>query len=101
MAGQERERELNALDGVWEVHRTGGALPPMRGIVRKRIANGRGTTFAAGVPFPFVVDGLSLRYPFGLVDELVPDGADAFDGTAKLFGRPVGTFRMIRDLSDR
>ncbi|HET8750905.1 MAG TPA: hypothetical protein VFM43_00090 [Gaiellaceae bacterium] len=100
MAGQE-DRELNALDGVWEVRRTGGALPPMRGIVRKRIANGRGTTVAAGVPFPFVVDGLSLRYPFGLVDELVPDGADAFEGTARLFGRSVGTFRMIRDLSDR
>jgi hypothetical protein len=101
MAGQEQGRELNELDGVWDVRRTGGALPPMRGIVRKRISDGRGTTVAAGVPFPFVVEGLSLRYPFGLVDELVPDGSDAFEGTAKLFGRPVGTFRMTRDLSDR
>lgn len=86
----------NDLDGIWDVHRTGGALPPMRGIVHKRIANGRGWTIAAGVPFPFVLAGLSLRYPFGLVDELVADGSDTYDGTAKLFGRTVGTFRMTR-----
>ena len=86
----------NGLDGVWDVHRTGGALPPMRGIVRKRIENGRGFTVAAGVRFPFVVEGLSLRYSFGLVDELAPDGRDAFDGTARLFGRKVGRFRMTR-----
>ena len=91
----------NELDGVWDVHRTGGALPPMRGLVRKRIEHGRGWTIALGVRLPFVVDGLSLRYPFGLVDELVPDGADAFDGTARLFGRPVGTFRMTRASSER
>lgn len=86
----------SALDGVWDVHRTGGALPPMRGIVRKRIENGRGWTIAAGVRFPFVVEGLSLRYPFGLVDDLVPDGADAYAGAATLFGRTVGTFRLTR-----
>jgi hypothetical protein len=39
---------------------------------------------------------LSLRYAFGLVDELVPNGPDAYDGTARLFGRPVGTFRLTR-----
>ena len=83
------------LDGDWDVHRTGGALPPLSG-VRKRIANGRGSTVAAGVGVPFVVDGLSLRYPFGLVDELVPDGPDAYDGVARLFGRRLGTFRMTR-----
>lgn len=68
----------------------------MRGLVRKRIENGRGWTIAAGVRFPFVVVGLALRYPFGLVDELVPDGSDAYNGTAKLFDRTVGTFRMTR-----
>lgn len=68
----------------------------MRGIVRKRIENGRGWTSAAGVRLPFVVEGLSLRYPVGLVDELVPAGPDAYDGTARLFGQQVGTFRMTR-----
>ena len=90
------EQELNELDGVWNIRRTGGALPPLRGFVRKQIVDGRGSTVAAGVRFPFVVEGLSLRYPFGLVDELVPDGADAYDGTARLFGRRLGTFRMTR-----
>lgn len=68
----------------------------MRGIVRKRIENGRGWTIAAGVRVPFVVDELSLRYPFALVDELVPDGPDAYAGTATLFGRTIGTFRLTR-----
>jgi hypothetical protein len=84
------------LDGVWDLHRTSGVLPPMRGIVRKQIENGRGWTIAAGVRLPFVVDGLSLRYPFGLVDDLAPDGLGAYVGTAKLFGRTVETFRMTR-----
>ena len=88
---------MSGLDGVWDVRRTGGALPPMRGIVRKRIENGRGWTIAAGVRIPFEVDGPSLRYPLGrLVDELAPDGLDAYAGTTKLFGRTLGTFRLTR-----
>lgn len=93
MAG--RQQGLS-LDGVWEVRRTGGALPPLQGVVRKRIAGDRGSTIVAGVGVPFVVDGLSLRYPFAVVDDLVPSGPDAYDGTARLFGRAVGTFRMTR-----
>jgi len=84
------------LDGVWDVHRTGGALPPMHGVVCKWIEGGRGWTIAFGVRLPFVVDGLSLRYPLGLVDELVPSGPDAYAGTTRLFGRTVGTFRLTR-----
>lgn len=91
----------NDLDGVWDVHRTGGALPPMRGVVRKRIEHGRGWTVALGIRLTFTVDGLSLRYPFGLVDELVPDGPDAYDGTTRLLGHTVGTFRLIRATSTR
>jgi hypothetical protein len=68
----------------------------MRGIVRKRIENGRGWTIALGVRVPFVVDGLALRYPLGLVDEHVPNGPDAYDGTTRLCGRTVGTFRLTR-----
>ena len=91
----------NELEGLWDVHRTGGALPPMRGIVRKRIEDGRGWTTALGVRLPFVVDGLSRRYPVGLVDELAPNGPAAYAGTAKLFGRTVGTFRLTRATSPR
>jgi hypothetical protein len=86
----------NGLDGVWDVQRTGGALPPMRGIVHKRIEGGRGRTIAAGIRIPFVVEGLTLRYPFGVVDELVPAGPDEYAGTTKLLGRRLGTFRMTR-----
>lgn len=68
----------------------------MRGIVHKRIEDGRGRTVVAGVSLPFMVEGLLLRYPFGLVDALTPDGPDAFDGVALLVGIRVGTFRMTR-----
>ena len=68
----------------------------MRGIVRKRIEGSRGWTIALGVRVPFVVDGLSLRYPAGVVDELVPEGPDAYGGTTRLSGRTIGTFRLIR-----
>lgn len=92
------------LDGEWEVQRTGGLLPPMRGLVRKQIDGARGRTVAAGIPMPFDVVGPQLRYRaplVGLVDELVHDGPDACDGTAFLFGRRVGTFRMTRATAGR
>jgi ferritin-like metal-binding protein YciE len=85
------------LDGVWDVERTSGALPPMLG-VRKRIAGTRGVTLPPGrMPgLPFTVeDGRRLvyRFPRGLVDEVEPDG-DGFTGRAVLFGREVGRFVM-------
>jgi ferritin-like metal-binding protein YciE len=86
------------LDGVWEVKRTGGFLPPMTG-VRKRISGMRGTTRvgdAVGVPFEVV--GLELRYrpPFnGFVDVLTPAAA-GFHGRATFRGREFGRFELTR-----
>jgi len=87
------------VDGEWEVRRTGGFLPPMSGLVRKRISGDRGWTIVGGMRVPFDVVGRELRYRFpfqGLVDVLVPEGEDAYAGTATLFGRRIGTFRMRR-----
>jgi hypothetical protein len=77
------------MNGEWALDRTAG-------LVRKRIEGTRGWTIVAGVRIPFRVDGNRLRYPFPLVDELTRDGPDAYSGTAKLLGVPVGRFRMRR-----
>ena len=90
---------MGSLDGVWNVERTGGLLPPLLG-VRKRIAGPRGQTSLGRLPgVSFDVDGLSLRYraPFaGLVDVLEPVGDDAYRGRATFRGRQLGTFVMRR-----
>jgi ferritin-like metal-binding protein YciE len=89
-----------SLDGLWDVERTGGALPPLYG-VRKRIAGTHGVTQAGPLPpmrFAVETGGRRLRYraPFiGLVDELEPDGA-GYSGRALLFGRELGRFVMRR-----
>jgi ferritin-like metal-binding protein YciE len=87
------------LDGVWEVQRVSGAVPPMLG-VRKRIHGTRGSTLVAGgrVAVPFDVVGMELHYraPFvGFVDRLEPDG-DGFRGTWTFRGRELGRFAMMR-----
>ncbi|MDX6509529.1 MAG: uncharacterized protein QOG81_1281 [Gaiellaceae bacterium] len=85
------------LDGMWNVERIGGALPPMNG-VRKRIEGNRGVTLAGPVRMRFEVRGLELRYraPFaGLVDLLEPDG-DGYRGRATFLGREFGRFRLRR-----
>jgi ferritin-like metal-binding protein YciE len=88
------------LDGVWEVERTGGALPPLYG-VRKRIAGRTGVTKAGRLPpmrFDVEAGGRRLRYraPFmGLVDELEPE-AEGYRGRSLLFGRELGRFVMRR-----
>ena len=86
------------LDGVWEVRRTGGLLPPLLG-VEKRISGTSGETRLGPLPgAPFDVVGRSLRYhgPFrGLVDELEPNG-NGFRGRATFHGREFGTFEMDR-----
>jgi ferritin-like metal-binding protein YciE len=85
------------LDGVWDVKRTGGLLPPLYG-VRKRIHGTRGSTLvgngAVGVPFDVIGLALHYRAPFsGFVDELVERG-DGFAGRATFRGREFGTFEM-------
>jgi hypothetical protein len=87
-----------ALDGDWRLVRTSGLLPPLGGM-RKHIERDRGWTIAGPVELPFEVAGLELRYRLplrGLVDVLAPEGPDVYGGISMLFGRRVGTFRMIR-----
>ena len=87
------------LDGVWNVERRGGLLPPLVG-VEKRIEGTRGETRLGPLPgVPFDVVGLSFRYraPFrGFVDELEPDG-DGFRGRATFRGREFGRFALRRN----
>ena len=86
------------LDGVWNVERRGGLLPPLTG-VRKRIHGSSGETSIGPLPgAPFDVVGLSLRYrpPFeGFVDELEPDG-EGYLGRATFRGRQFGRFALNR-----
>jgi hypothetical protein len=89
---------VGELDGVWQVERVGGLLPPLIG-VRKRISGRRGETKVGALPgIPFTVEGLTLRYrpPLSwLVDVLEPD-ADGFGGRATLLGREYGRFLLRR-----
>lgn len=86
------------LDGVWNVRRTGGLLPPLRA-VHKRIAGARGTTRVGdvvGLPFDVVGNELHYRAPFtGFVDVLALDG-DLVRGRATFRGREFGRFEMTR-----
>jgi hypothetical protein len=86
------------LDGVWNVKRLGGLLPPMIG-VRKVIQGTTGETKLGPLPgAPFDVVGLSLRYraPFtGFVDEVEPDG-ERYVGRATFRGRQFGRFALVR-----
>jgi ferritin-like metal-binding protein YciE len=85
------------LDGVWDVRRTGGLLPPLVG-VRKEITGSRGETQLPGgvLGVPFDVIGLELHYrrPFtGFIDILVPHG-DGFAGHATYRRREFGRFEL-------
>jgi len=87
---------VGELDGVWEVERVSGALPPLVGCV-KRINGLRGTTEFPHAPgLPFEVRGSELHYPLGLlVDKLEPRNG-AYLGRATLLGRELGQFTMRR-----
>jgi hypothetical protein len=88
----------SGLDGDWQVIRTGGWLPPLIG-VRKRIAGDRGSTSLGpfpGAPFDVVGNELRYRAPFrGFVD-IVEPSSEGYRGRALVFGRVVGTFRLVR-----
>ncbi|HEY3921004.1 MAG TPA: hypothetical protein VGL76_02720 [Gaiellaceae bacterium] len=88
----------SGLDGDWQVVRAGGFLPPLVG-VRKHIEGERGWTSLGPLPgAPFDVVGNELRYraPFyGVVDVIEPS-SEGFKGRATVFGREVGTFRLVR-----
>lgn len=83
-----------SLDGVWDVQRTGGLVPPLRG-VSKRISGTRGETRVGRlVGVPFEVVGRELRYdrPFAaFVDVVEPDG-EGFAGRATFRGHTFGRF---------
>jgi ferritin-like metal-binding protein YciE len=89
---------VSELDGVWEVKRTGGLLPPLMGI-RNEIYGTRGETLLPGgmigVPFDVVGRELHYRPPLaGFVDILVPhDGG--FSGRATFHGQTFGRFEML------
>jgi ferritin-like metal-binding protein YciE len=87
------------LDGIWNVRRLAGALPPLNG-VRKRITGARGETIVlGGRGIPFDVRDMELRYraPFAfLVDVLEPEGRDVYHGRATAFGRTYGEFELRR-----
>ena len=90
---------MAGLDGVWEVERTGGALPPLVGC-RKRIHGTRGTTVFGALPgMAFDVRGHELHYrgPFaGFVDVVELDGTDRYRGRATFRGLSFGQFVMRR-----
>jgi ferritin-like metal-binding protein YciE len=88
---------VTELEGLWQVERAGGALPPMVG-VRKRIRGAEGETLAGRVRMAFDVRGNELRYraPFvGLVDVLEPED-EGLRGRATWFGVEFGRFRLRR-----
>jgi ferritin-like metal-binding protein YciE len=89
---------MNELEGIWDVKRLSGALPPLVG-VRKQIRGASGSTKVGPLPgMPFDVVGLSLRYrpPFnGFVDRLEPAG-DGYLGKATFQGREFGKFELRR-----
>jgi hypothetical protein len=87
-----------SLDGVWDVKRLSGLLPPLAG-VRKRIHGARGQTVLGPLRMTFDVRGDELRYrrPFhGFVDVVDVVDADHIRGRATFRGREYGRFELRR-----
>jgi hypothetical protein len=91
------EAEGLGLEGIWDVERVSGLLPPLLR-VRKRIGGGRGETAVGRLPgVPFDVVGNELRYRgalAGFVDVLEPAG-DGFAGRALFRGSEYARFRLV------
>src|SRR5205085_6454681 len=85
------------LNGMWDVKRVSGALPPLYGM-RKRIGGSRGETLLGPVRIPFDVRGNELRYRaplVGFVDVIEGEG-DVREGRATLNGREYARFELRR-----
>jgi hypothetical protein len=89
---------VDELDGVWNVKRLSGLLPPMAG-VHKRISGASGETRIGplfGISFDVVGRDLHYRAPFqSFVDELEPAG-DGYVGRATFRGREFARFALTR-----
>ena len=88
---------MSELEGVWNVRRTGGLLPPLYG-VRKEIRGTEGKTLLPGgmIGVAFDVVGLELHYraPFvGFVDVLVPQNG-GFGGRSTFRRHTFGRFEL-------
>jgi hypothetical protein len=92
---------LSELDGIWDVRRVSGALPPLAR-VRKRIDGARGETVVGGGPgLPFEVRGLELHYraPLSFLVDVLEREGDGYRGRATAFGRTYGRFRLVRRMA--
>jgi len=86
------------FEGVWNVERLGGFLPPLVGM-RKRISGARGKTVVGPLRMSFEVRGNELHYhpPFtGFVDQLEVVDQDHVRGRATFRGREYGRFELTR-----
>jgi hypothetical protein len=86
------------LDGVWDVRRVSGFLPPLVG-VRKRIHGARGLTTLGPLRVPFEVRDREFHYrgPFrGFVDVVEIVEPDRARGRATFRGREFARFELRR-----
>jgi hypothetical protein len=86
------------LDGLWDVRRVSGFLPPLAGM-RKRIDGPRGRTTVGPLRVSFDVRGPELHYraPFqGFVDVLEVVDHDHVRGRATFRGREFARFDLRR-----